>query len=120
MLVTNGTFIKTRYFRLLKLGVAILLIGMILKILHWSGKDLIFIIGFTEMIVVYTLSFSKKPIKKRLDYLKLIWVFTFVIIKAMSFLHYINDDLLIIPTTIMWIAIIDYIKREVEKKNLFK
>ncbi len=120
MLVLNGTFIKTRYFKLAKLGIAIILIGALFKILHWSGRDLVFIIGFAEIAIVYIISFIHKPIKKRLDYLKLIWVITAITVRAMKFLHYISDDYYIIPFTIMWLLIIDYGLIENKKKTLFK
>ena len=119
MLIRNGTFIKTKYFRIFKGVFAIIIIGVLFKIMHWQYSDVIIIIGFVLAILVYFFSFLNKPIKKRLDYLKLFWVVIAYTGAVLKFLHMINLDYQIMSSAIMWLAIIDYMKTEREKRRLF-
>jgi len=119
MLLFNGTFIKTRYFKITKGFIAIILIAALLKILHWENNGLIMTIGFIGIVITYTLSFINKPIKKRLDFLKLFWVFAAYTNSLLTYLHIISDEYQIISSAIMWLAIIDYMKTEREKRRLF-
>ncbi|AXP82930.1 hypothetical protein CJ739_3871 [Mariniflexile rhizosphaerae] len=119
MLLFNGTFIKTRYFKIAKLFIAIILIAALLRILHWEYNRLIMTVGFIGIVITYTLSFLNKPIKKRLDFLKLFWVFAAYTNGLLTYLHIISDEYQIISSAIMWLAIIDYMKNEREKGRLF-
>ncbi len=119
MLVRNGTFIRTKYFRIFKGVLAIIIIGALAKILHWQHNNLIMVIGFVSAVLVYFLSFINKPIKKRLDYLKLLWVIVAYAGALLKYLHIIGIDYQIMSSAIMWLAIIDYMKREREKQRLF-
>lgn len=120
MLLANGTFIKTKYFRYFKGVISIVLIAALLKILHYSVSDTIMITGFIGLILIYFLSFIKKPIKKRLDYLKLGWVISAYSIGLLKYFHMVGDDYQILPSAIMWLAIIDYLKTERERRTLFQ
>ncbi|WP_299897125.1 hypothetical protein [uncultured Aquimarina sp.] len=90
LLLRNGTFIKTRYSRISLGLVALILVGMIFKIMHWSFQNLFTVIGCLGIIFSYLMHFVQKPIKKRLDYLKLIWViirfvgFIFVMLRVLG------------------------------------
>lgn len=77
------------------------------------------LIGFVGIVTTYTFSFINKPIKKRLDFLKLLWVFTAYTNSLLTYLHIISDEYQIISSAIMWLAIIDYMKTE-RKKTLSK
>ncbi|MFA7445178.1 MAG: hypothetical protein WCY89_04475 [Flavobacteriaceae bacterium] len=101
MLFLNGTFIETRYFRILKAIIAIIIIGALFKIMHWNYGDLILTIGFVGVIITYFFSFLKKPIKKRLDYLKLAWVIVTYIGGILRFLHVISDEYQILTSALV-------------------
>ncbi|GAA3594669.1 hypothetical protein Q4Q39_07000 [Flavivirga amylovorans] len=120
MLIRNGTFIRTKYFRIFKGVFAIIIIGALSKIMHWQYNNVIMIIGFVLAVLVYFFSFLNKPIKKRLDYLKLIWVIVAYSGAILRFLHVINDEYQIMSSAIMWLAIIDYMKIERGKRRLFE
>lgn len=123
MLLMNGTFIKTKYFRILKGIVAIILIGTLVKILHWEfygiNGDLILAISFLGVMTTYFFSFLNKPFRKRLDYLKLAWVLSRYTIGTLIFLHVISKVYEIIPSIIIWLAILDYCVEEYRNKRLF-
>ena len=120
MLLLNGTFIKTKYFRILKGVIAIIIIGALFKIMHWEYNSLIMIIGFIGIILTYFFSFLNKPIKNRLDYLKLFWVIVAYTNGILTYLHVIGDEYQILSSSLMWLAIIDYMKTERGKRKLFE
>lgn len=120
MLIRNGTFIRTKYFKIFKGVIAIIIIGALAKIMHWQFDDVLIIIGFVLAILIYSLSFLNKPIKKRLDYLKLLWGIIAYSGAVLKFLHIISIDYQILSSAIMWLAIIDYMKIEREKRRLFE
>ncbi|SFW61255.1 hypothetical protein [Cellulophaga fucicola] len=124
MLLLNGTFIKTKYFRVIKGIMALIMIGALLKILHWEFQfitgNLILIVGFIGIMTTYFFSFLNKPIKKRLDYLKLAWVITRYTVGVLIFLHIIHRDYQVIASIIMWAAIFDYLIAEKKKGRLFE
>ena len=120
LLVLNGTFIKTKYFKIAQGIIAIIIIGALLKILHWTSyANLIIIGGLIGIMVLYFLSFVKKPIKKRLDYLKLIWVIVSYTLGILSFLHLIKRDLTEISNYILWLAVIDFAVSGLKSGKLF-
>ncbi len=119
MLIRNGTFIRTKYFRIFKGVFAIIIIGALAKILHWQYNNIIMIIGFALAVLTYFFSFLNKPIRKRLDYLKLVWVIVAYTGTILKILHITSIDSQILSSAIMWLAIIDYMKIEREKRRLF-
>ncbi|QLE01787.1 hypothetical protein HX109_09540 [Galbibacter sp. BG1] len=124
MLFFNGTFIKTKYFRILKGIIAIIIIGALIKILHWefqgvSGNNIL-TVGFIGIMITYFFSFLNKPIKRSLDFLKLVWVITSYTIGILIILHVIRKDYRMIPSVIMWMAILNYFILENKKGKLFE
>ena len=117
MLLQNGTFIKTRYFRWIRLSIALIFAGAIFRIMHYSYSNAILILGFISMIVLYFLSFLRKPIKKRLDFYKLAWVIIGFSSSVLIYLHLVKDDVKILSSAIMWLAIIDYLKTNAVSKT---
>ena len=124
MLVLNGTFIKTKYFRILKGLIAFALIGALIKILHWVvygvNGNMILTIAFLGIMTTYFFSFLNKPVKKRLDFLKLAWVFARYSIGILILLHIVGSEYNIIPSVIIWMAILDYCLGEYRSKRLFQ
>lgn len=117
LLLYMGTFIKTKYFKYSKGMLAFVLLGAVLKIMHWPFNNFIIIIGFLGVLVFYIMSFLKKAIKKRLDYLKLIWLLFFVLCKLSVLFHIIKRDYLVISQVIMFFVLLDYFREELQKRN---
>jgi len=121
LMITNGTFIKTRYFKIAQGCIAIIIIGALLKILHWTTyANLIFVVGLLGIMTSYILSFIKKPIKKRLDYLKLLWVIVSYISGILVFLHIVSRDYSEIGTYIFWLVLIDFCYANLRNGKLLK
>jgi hypothetical protein len=104
LLLRNGTFLASKYFRILSVGVFILMTGAVLKILHWAGANIAIMIASAGFIIIYTTWFFFKKKKHLLDILKALWVLTFF--SGMDFrinhwlyanqLYYIADILLLL------------------------
>ena len=120
MLLLNGTFIRTKYFRILKGVIAIVFVAAIFKIMYLAYSNWIMMIAIMGIIATYFFSFLNKPIKKRLDYLKLAWVIVAYTYGFLTYLHLVRDDYQILQSALMWLAIIDYLKTEREQRRLFK
>ncbi|MEP3228083.1 MAG: hypothetical protein ABJN61_11660 [Flavobacteriaceae bacterium] len=119
MLLRNGTFIKTKYFNYLKGLFSFVLIGALFRILHWDYSYVFIIIGFVGFIIVYFISFLKKPRHLKLDYMKLLWVIAAYTTGLLEYFHMIGDDYKIISSAIMWIAIIEYVRLERKAGRIF-
>lgn len=121
LLISNGTFIKTKYFKITQGLIPFIIIGALLKILHWTSyDDYIIILGLIGIMIVYFFSFTKKPIKKRLDYLKLIWVIVSYTLGILSFLHLIKRDLTELGNYILWLAVIDFAVSGLKNGTIFR
>ncbi|MGJ8685647.1 MAG: hypothetical protein ACSHWW_13535 [Nonlabens sp.] len=114
LLITSGTFKRTRFYRYARIGIAIILIGALLKIMHYYGGEIAVILGYVWILGCYTLSFIKKPYKKILDWLKLIYAFVVIIQTTSTFLHYAVADYLQIHFLIMLVMVILHIKEQKE------
>ncbi len=120
LLFLNGTFIDSIYFKRMKGVMAIVIVGALLKILHLKFANELISIGIFGIIIIYFFSFLNKPIKRRLDYLKLAWVIVSYTGALLVILHYINRDYQILSSAIMWLAIIEYVRIESGKRKLQK
>ncbi|WP_299315995.1 hypothetical protein [uncultured Aquimarina sp.] len=121
MLLSNGTFIKTKYFKIAQGIFAIVIIGVLLKIMHWTAyANHIIVVGLIGIATSYLLSFLKKPIKKRLDYLKLIWVITSYSCGILAFLHLIKREYAELGTYVLWLTIIDFAITGLKNGTIFK
>src|SRR6201986_1190071 len=71
-LLRTGTFRKTIFFNITMALFCITTIGILFKISHWVGANIILSIGLLGVIINYTLRFFTKPVKLYPDYLKLL------------------------------------------------
>ena len=118
MLLANGTFIKSKYFRYAKGIFALVILGALFRILHWDYSAYLIMAGFLGIMICYVLHFIKKPVKKLLDYYKLAFVLIHYPMAVLRYLHVIGDDYLIMSSAIMWLAIIDYLKTKKRRGRL--
>ncbi len=114
LLISSGTFKKTRYYRFARIGIAIILIGELLKLLHYSGSEITVIAGYAFILGCYTISFINKPYKKLLDWLKLIYALMAVTITIGKFLHHSIANYPQAYFIIMLIMVILHIKKQKE------
>lgn len=112
MLLGNGTFVKTKYFKYLKGILAFIIVGVLFKIQHLMFANVLVIIGFIGALSIYSFSFFKKPIKNRLDILKLVWCISVCFISVLRFKHTISSDYQLLSSSLMLLAIIDFFKKK--------
>jgi hypothetical protein len=65
---------KVKYFVSVLLSTALILIGILFKLMHWYSANSIMVTGLITTCLVYTIYFYTKLIKSHVDLLKLVWV----------------------------------------------
>ena len=55
----------------LRIALAILIVGSLLKIMHWPNGNLVMNIGFATIFILYPIRFWKKDLKTLIDWIKL-------------------------------------------------
>ncbi|MBQ4819602.1 hypothetical protein [Aquimarina sp. MMG016] len=120
LLLRNGTFLKTRYSRIVMGLLAFTLIGVAFMVMHWPYGTFLLIGGCIGIVISYGIHFFKKPIKKRLDYLKLAWVAVLYIGAVLRLYHLIPRDYRILTTVLMILAVMDYMLPKIKNKTLFE
>lgn len=119
MLLLHGTFIKRKYFRISKGIMAVVIIGVLFAIMRWPYGKLILVTGLIGIVITYLFSFLSKPVKNRLDIIKLAWVIVAFTNSILVYLHMIGSQYQILPSVFMWLAIIEYIRTEKKRGRLF-
>lgn len=78
----------------ISIGVAILIIGIVLKIMHWPFSEWFLLIGSGGLTFFYLLRFLSKPQKVFLDYVKLSLVIAFSI-RALVILFHLPGKIIV-------------------------
>jgi|GEM_PF-2814532 len=92
LMMLNGTFVQSPYFRIsLFVGVGAIA-GLALKILHLPGADETIMLSFSALPILYLIHFLSKKSKDLLDVLKLVTVFSFFIGAELIAFHIFSTD----------------------------
>jgi hypothetical protein len=120
MMLVNGTFISTQYFKISTGLILIIVLGALMKILHLTGADETLLFPFPVLLLVYLIHFIYKKPKKHLDVLKLLTLTIFLILPPLSILHFIpektKETLLLISHIVFWFTFLDFISLVTLKK----
>lgn len=74
-IIRSGTLLTTRpYAQIVSMLIALLLVGMLFKILHWEGANLLLMISLLSFPLLYTVRFILKSTHNLLDIAKFLWV----------------------------------------------
>ncbi|MDB5258439.1 MAG: hypothetical protein JWM14_3134 [Chitinophagaceae bacterium] len=87
LLSQNGSYRYTRYYRWSALSITLVLIGTAFQIMHWPMAYAFSIIATLLFLSLYTIHFVHKPIKKELDWIKLIFVYAYFATQCIRSLH---------------------------------
>lgn len=90
-LIKAGTITKTIYWRLIYLSISITILGALFKIQHWAIANTILVFGLSSIAVIYIFRFLNKRTKSIFDWLKLVSVCSFFILKALIITHTIEE-----------------------------
>ena len=74
-MLINGTFISTRYFKIILALLGSLIIGAVISIIHSQSSDVIMLASLTGILITYLIHFLGKERKTALDFMKLLTVF---------------------------------------------
>lgn len=109
----------------LRIALIVLIFGALFKVMHWPYAGQLMLIGAILIGVLYTIRFSNKHDKSKLDYVKLalilLWVFNYLVNAFHLFnIPYVFEILLLILFIYWFIEEgIMYIKNRKLKKNKF-
>lgn len=112
LIIKNSMFNKSNFYRFFLLSVSFLLIAILFKILHIDFSIEMFVIAFSFMLLSYAVYFFKKKNKSILDYFKLIYFSSFIILKLITVSHYsyYNEIWLINFISTLIVVILIYFK----------
>ncbi len=88
LLSQNGTYRYTRYYKWSALSVALVLIGAVIRIMHWPGAHFFNFSAALLILSLYTVHFVRKPIKKELDWIKLAFVYVYMFSQSIRFFNF--------------------------------
>jgi hypothetical protein len=108
-LIKAGTITRTVYWRFVYSAISVIIIGALFKIQHWVIADYILGVGLGAIILIYIFRFLNKKQKKPFDYLKLLWVCSFFIIKALVFNKIISQEYSYISVLILIITYLYFV-----------
>lgn len=109
ILIRHSTLTKTRYWKVTQFSIGIVLIGMMFKILHLPGANLVLIAAVLAIGQTYTVRFIKKPLKKRLDILKWLWLIGASIVASLILLNLISKEWIFLVTGLFWLIFLDFL-----------
>jgi hypothetical protein len=122
MMLINGTFRRSKYFRYVYGVVGFLIVAVIFKILHLPFADQLMSLPFLLILILYLLHFFSKPVKDHLDYLKLITVFFLSLTSALYALNFLSDEvttkLEMISRWVLFLTFIDFVVMGIRRKSL--
>lgn len=96
------------YWRLIKGAVGVLIIGILFKIQHWPGANLMLVVSCSLILVFYFLHFLNKKARGHLEVMKLLWVSTTIVVAVLRYNHLIVYEFNYLPLAIFWLTILDF------------
>lgn len=121
LLLANGTFIYSLYFRISCIAILVVLAGAALKILHWTSyADSIIVMGLVLIMLIYAWHFLQKPTKKFLDYFKLFWVITAYSLNIGNYLHLIPNDYPLFGNYLLWLLVLYFAFTGLRNRTIFR
>lgn len=89
LLLKNGTFAYTPFAKWINFSAGIIIIGALIKIMHWPGADIMLIVGLLSVPVIYTIYFfaSKRSLNLQ-SILKVLFVYGTVLWRLFTIEHW--------------------------------
>lgn len=123
IMLINGTFKKSVFYKFFTASLFVLLLGVLLKVLHLNGADQLMALPYLVIPVVYTLYFIRKKSKDHLSIMKWLAVIFFFLPVSLSDFRLISDDaaspLFLTSHIIFWIAFADFLVIGFRDRTLF-
>ena len=117
LLVKNGEYLRTKEYRLSKIGISILIIGVMFKIMHWHFSLLLIAIGLLLILFFYILYVLKKSILEITDWIKILYLFTLFLSRFLIISH-LNYGFELSNISLLLLSILVY--NFIKKSNFIK
>jgi hypothetical protein len=119
LIVKIGRFIKTTYFRLLGIGVSVIILGALFKIMHWPYTYLMLACGYCWIIILYLIYQLNNKNRRWIDWLKVLCLTMLLTSKYFKTAHWpYNDELYIISVLLLGVIVIEYTRRNFKISDL--
>jgi len=104
----------------LRISISVLIAGLLFKIQHWPGANIIIVSSFSAIGILYLVRFIYKPQKKPIDYIKVILVLSWSINGVVTVLHlpYHVIFKLVTPATFLIWVFLEGLSYFNEEKNM--
>ena len=112
LLIVNGEFVKSRDFKTARIGIAVLILGVLFKILHLRGADQLIGLGLIIIPALYLIYMFRNKRTEWRNYLKFLFVLTLFSSKYFLILHAAYASELSIASTVLLVFLVfDFIIR---------
>ncbi len=115
LLIGNSDIKTTIWWRFINFAIGVLILGVLFKILHFTGADELLFAGCAGIVISYLLRFITKRSKNHLDILKALTVLSYGTITALVIFHYISKEYSMITVALFWATLIDFAYLEWKK-----
>jgi hypothetical protein len=120
LLLQNGTFGKTAFFKISLFAAGLFVIGSLFRVMHWPGAKELLVSSVAFILGTYEFHFAKKSSKHRLDWLKLLWVLTRVAGTVLTVLHQpYGREVLYLSHAVLTLALLDFVYIGNKNNTLF-
>lgn len=106
LLVKTGSTLRTIYFKVIAIFIAVYLIGILFRIRHWPLADEMIVVSLIGIFTTYLLRTLKKKPVSRLDVLKFVWLSSVIAISMLIYFHWIEKYWAILPNLILWATLL--------------
>jgi hypothetical protein len=87
LIFRESSLFTTNYFRLIQICISIYIIGLLFKIMHWQGSDILLIIPAAGIAIIYIVRTFNKKDYVALDFAKCAWVISMCFSGIAQVLH---------------------------------
>ncbi len=112
LILRFSTITKTVFWRIIKFLFGIACLGVMFKILHFAGANIILPGALLAIAVVYLIWFVKKPKRRHLDILKLLWVLSALTIMSLILIRFIDRQYSFISLLFFLLTVLDFMLTE--------
>lgn len=111
LLVSNGEFVKTREYKISKVGISLFILGILFKILHLQRANEIIGLGFIVFITLYLVYMIRNRQLEWTNYFKFLFLLTVLTGKFLLLIHEnYSDELIIASEFILIILVFNFIR----------
>jgi hypothetical protein len=106
--LSKSNIFKSVFFKIIIIGIAVFIIGVLFKIQHWVGSSIIILSSLVIIFLTYLVRFLSKSNKLLVDYVKVIWLLFAFSAYYFRIMHWHFADFLLYSSyTILWLGLLN-------------